>query len=152
MTLDAPNQKIESVATTARGSSGLNVLIVDDEAYIRDLLAELLSAHSHQSDTAGDGEEALVKLSQKHFDVILTDIKMPRMDGFTLLKTAKPLYPDCAFVVMTAFSQMYSAREALSLGAEEYLPKPFHTGEVLGTIERAYQLNKRRRQNGRYSL
>lgn len=116
----------------------LRILVVDDEKYIRDLLAELLTKHDNKVETAEDGEQAFKKLSMKHFDVILTDIKMPRMDGFALLRNVKQFHPETAVVVMTAFSQDYTIREALSIGAEEYLAKPFRSEEVLMVVERAY--------------
>jgi len=70
---------------------------------------------------------------------------MPRMDGFTLLKNVKQIYPETAVVVMTAFSQDYTIREALSLGAEEYLTKPFRSEEVLMVVERACWRSQSRR-------
>jgi YesN/AraC family two-component response regulator len=146
--MESAHNKPSFIETNPRVSEGLDILIVDDEPYIRELLAELLSEHDHRSDTAENGEEALKKLQQKHFHVILTDIKMPRMDGFSLLRKARPLYPDSAFVVMTGFDRAYSAREALSLGAEEYLSKPFHTEQVLNAVEQAYRRNRSRRRNG----
>ncbi|MBU0519663.1 response regulator [bacterium] len=126
----------------------LTILIVDDESYICELIAELLGEHDHQCDTAFDGMDALEKMSLKKYDVVLTDIKMPRMDGFTLLKNAHQLYPHSAVVVMTAFGQTYSVRQALNMGAEEYLPKPFNSEEVLSAVERAYQRHQERLNNG----
>lgn len=123
----------------------LKILIVDDERYICDLLTDLLKEQAREIESAADGEEALKKLSLKHFNVVVTDVKMPRMDGFTLLKNVKQAHPDTAVVVITAYSQDYSIREALALGAEEYLPKPFRSEEVLMVIERAYWRNQARR-------
>jgi CheY-like chemotaxis protein len=124
----------------------LSILIVDDEKYICELLSELLGENDHRCDAAANGKEALDVLSRKRFDVIVTDVKMPLMDGFTLLKTVKQQYPGIAIVVMTAFGQEYSVREALALGAEEYLPKPFHAEEVLSVVERAYWRNQTRNE------
>ncbi|MCX6641022.1 MAG: response regulator [bacterium] len=123
----------------------LSVLIVDDEKYIRDLLSELLGDYTQNAETAEDGEVALQKLALNQFDVVVTDIKMPKVDGFSLLKTIKQIYPDTAVVVMTGFSQEFTIREALAQGAEEYLPKPFRFEEVLMVIERAYWRNRARR-------
>jgi len=118
------------------------VLVVDDEKYIRDLLANLLTEKDWEVDVAEDGEQALQKLTQAEFGVILSDIKMPRMDGFTLLKNVKRDYPEVAVVMMTGFSQQHTIREALSLGAEEYLPKPFRVEELVMAVERAQQKAK----------
>jgi len=122
--------------------NGLSVLIVDDEVYICELISELLGDIDHRCDTANDGIEALEKMSRKNYDVILTDIKMPRMDGFTLLKNTNQMYPQAAVVVMTAYGQDYSVKQALALGAEEYLSKPFNSEEVIAAVERAYQRHK----------
>lgn len=131
-----------------KGKNGkLKVLIVDDEVYIRDLLAKLVKAYAHDSDTAADGIEALEKLSNHRYDVMVTDIKMPRMDGFTLLKNTKQGYPGTAVVVMTGYSQDYSVREALVLGAEEYISKPFQSEEIIMVIERAFLRNQAKRVN-----
>jgi len=118
----------------------LKILIVDDEKYLRELLSEVLQSHSHECETAGDGEEALVKLEQERFDVVITDAMMPRMDGFTLLKNIKKTYPETAVVVITGYSIAYSARDAMAIGAEEYLAKPFHTEEILSVVDKAYRL------------
>ncbi len=97
--------EIEEEPTKKVKNGTLNVLIVDDEKYIRDLLADLVRHNAHESETAVDGEDALVKLSQKRFDVVLTDIKMPRLDGYNLLKKVKEKHPETAVVVMTGYSQ-----------------------------------------------
>lgn len=138
--------EIEEEPTKKIKNGTLSVLIVDDEKYIRDLLADLVRHNAHESETAVDGEDALVKLSQKRFDVVLTDIKMPRLDGYNLLKKVKEKHPETAVVVMTGYSQEFSVREALSLGAEEYLSKPFHTEEVMMVIERAHWRNQVKRK------
>ena len=118
----------------------MKILIVDDEKYLRELLSEVLQSHSHECETAGDGEEALTKLDQSRFDVVITDAMMPNMDGFTLLKNIKKTYPETAVVVITGYSLAYSARDAMAIGAEEYLAKPFHTDEILAVVEKAYRL------------
>ncbi len=118
----------------------MKILIVDDEKYLRELLSEVLQSHSHECEMAGDGEEALVKLAQSQFDVVITDAMMPRMDGFTLLKNIKKTYPETAVVVITGYSLAYSARDAMAIGAQEYLAKPFHTDEILAIVDKAYHL------------
>jgi DNA-binding NtrC family response regulator len=126
-------------------SEGLRILVVDDEKYIRELLAGLLE-DQYFIETAEDGEKAVKKLALSRFDVVLSDIKMPNMDGFGLLKTIKRDYPDIAVVMMTGFSQNYTIKEALTLGAEEYLPKPFRLEEVLMVVQSAYEKAASRRK------
>ncbi|TKJ38393.1 hypothetical protein CEE37_12805 [candidate division LCP-89 bacterium B3_LCP] len=130
---------------TAADNKSISVLIVDDEKYIRKLLADLLEAHAVFNKTAEDGKDALDMLSKQKFDVVITDINMPNMDGFSLLKNIKQTHPKTAVVVMTAYSQDYSIREALALGAEEYVSKPFQSQEVIAVIERANWRNKNKR-------
>ncbi len=123
----------------------LSILVVDDEEYISRLLCELLKQKGHSCESALNGEKALELIGKKPCDVIITDVKMPQMDGFELLKRIKSSHPHIAVVVMTAFGYEYSVREALSLGAEEYLTKPFHADDVLNVIELAYLRNKAKR-------
>ncbi len=113
--------------------------MVDDEKYIRELFTELLSKQECRVQTAGDGEEALSLLRKAQFDVMLSDVRMPRMDGFALLKAAKKAYPRLAVVMMTGFSQDYAIKEVVSLGAEGYLSKPFRCEEVLLVIRQAHE-------------
>lgn len=120
----------------------MKILIVDDEKYLRELLAEVLTSHSHECETAENGEEALNKLADSRFDIVITDAMMPHMDGFALLKNIKETYPGTAVVVITGYSLAYSARDALAMGAEDYLAKPFHTDEILAVVDRAHRLNK----------
>jgi two-component system, NtrC family, response regulator PilR len=127
---------------------GLRVLVVDDEKYIREIIAELLSRQENTVVTAGDGQDALGRLQQAEFDVMLSDVRMPRMDGFELLRAVKRMYPRLAVVMMTGFSQDYNIKEAIMLGAEGYLPKPFRHDEVQLVIRQAYERARARQSNG----
>lgn len=125
----------------------IRILIVDDEKYIRELLAELLLGEGFEVDTAAQGEQALNKLAQKDFEVMISDVRMPVMDGLRLLKTVKQRHPEVAVVMMTGFTQEYTIRELISLGADEYLSKPFRQEEVLLMVQRAYQKTIARRRS-----
>ncbi len=118
---------------------GLRILVVDDEKYIRELLTELLVVGGHKVEKAQDGEAALQKLAKHPFQVMISDVRMPVMDGLTLLQKAKTEYPDMGVVMMTGFTQQYTIRELVALGADEYLAKPFRQEEVLLMIKRAHQ-------------
>lgn len=105
-----------------------NVLLVDDEEVFLEQLKETLKA-SHPElriDTAEDGVSALEKLSKSYYDIVLTDIKMPRMDGITLLKEIRSRYPSTYVVMITAFGSVSSAVEAMKYGAYDFLEKPFN--------------------------
>jgi two-component system, NtrC family, response regulator PilR len=126
---------------------GLRVLVVDDERYIREILAELLTRQECAVVTASDGQEALGKLQAAEFDVMLSDVRMPRLDGFELLKVVKQSYPRLAVVMMTGFNQDSNIKEAISLGAEGYLPKPFRIDEVQLVLRQACQNAATRNRN-----
>jgi YesN/AraC family two-component response regulator len=116
----------------------VSVLVVDDEAMLRDLLARILGREGYLVDTAANGEEALEKLRQNRYHLMVTDIKMPRLNGFELLKIAKKEYPEMGVIMMTAFGDSFSVKDALLLGADEYITKPFKSFEINLIVERAY--------------
>ncbi|MEZ4249543.1 MAG: sigma-54 dependent transcriptional regulator [Polyangiales bacterium] len=115
------------------------VLIVDDEANARSALAELLEDEGYVTATASDGVEALEKLETFLPEVVLTDLKMPRMDGLALLEEGKKRRPSLAFVVMTAFGSIDTAVEAIKRGAENYLTKPLDVNSVAAIVARALE-------------
>ncbi|RJP74065.1 MAG: response regulator [Candidatus Zixiibacteriota bacterium] len=117
----------------------MRVLVVDDERYIRETLARLFTDHDFDVAVAEDGEQALQMLAQESFDVVVSDVKMPRMDGFRLLQEIKRIHPQVAVVIMTGFNQDFSIREALTLGAEDYIRKPFKGLEVVMAVQRAQE-------------
>ncbi|MCZ6601988.1 MAG: response regulator [Planctomycetota bacterium] len=112
----------------------VSVLLVDDEADIRTLLREIvleeLDGETCSILEAKDGQEAIDLIREQAVDIIMTDMKMPRMDGLTLLKEAKKLLPDVEMIVMTGYSEDYTREEALRLGARDYITKPFEVDEV----------------------
>ncbi len=107
------------------------VLIVDDEANARTALSEILREEGFVSETAADGFKALGKLEEFHPDVILTDLKMPGLDGLGLMEKAKELSPDAVVLVMTAYGTIHSAVDAVKRGAENYLTKPLDDTDAL---------------------
>ena len=118
------------------------VLVVDDEEAVRRLIVDILRLDGYEVSEACDGVEALQQLKRERFDVILADMVMPRMDGLTLLKTARQLDHQAGCIVMTAYASWDSAVEAIKSGAEDYLPKPCHL-ELLRLVV-ARTLSKRR--------
>jgi diguanylate cyclase (GGDEF)-like protein len=117
-------------------------LVVDDEEAVCRLIADILRIDGYEVSEACDGVEALQQLEREPFDVVLTDMIMPRMDGLTLLKTVRHLGYQAACIVMTAYASWDSAVEAIKSGAEDYLPKPCHL-ELLRLVV-ARTLGKRR--------
>jgi len=105
------------------------ILVVDDEELIRNLIVTFLSGLGHLCVTATDGRDALNKLEGNKVDAIITDIRMPGMDGIFLTREISKQYPGLPIMVMTAFDEGYSAGTALSVGAREFIKKPFSLDE-----------------------
>jgi CheY-like chemotaxis protein len=110
-------------------SSQYTILVVDDEELIRDLVVTFLSKLGHSCVTAIDGVEALEKIGGNKIDAVITDIKMPNMDGIILTREISRQYPELPVMVMTAFDEEYSAGIAISVGAREFIKKPFSLDE-----------------------
>lgn len=120
---------------------GERLLVVDDEEFIRLLVRERLEIAGFSVDEASNGEEAIARMAERPYSVLLTDIRMPALDGISLLKEASARHPDTARVVMTAYAELETAVAALQAGAFDYLIKPFSFEVMLVTIRNA--LSKR---------
>jgi nitrogen regulation protein NR(I) len=113
------------------------VLIVDDEPNLRKILAAQLSRDGYEVMLAEDGEQGLTMLRENHIDLVVTDLKMPKVDGMTLLREALRESPDLPIVMITAHGTVDTAVEALKLGAFDYLTKPFDKDEVRQVVAKA---------------
>ena len=113
------------------------ILVVDDELHGRELCCEFLEGDGYAIESAENGRRALDILTARGFDILLTDIQMPEMDGVTLLKEAKKIHPEMEIILMTAYAGLPSAIEAIRFGAYDYLMKPFTREFLLNTIRRA---------------
>ena len=118
-------------------SSRQRVLVVDDEASIRDLLAKTLALAEYDVDTAPDGNTALDRMRAFSYDLLIADLKMPGMDGLTLIRQAKRIKADLPVIIITGFSTESSAIEAVNLGVAGYLTKPFRVPQVLAAASKA---------------
>jgi len=118
----------------------INILVVDDELSIRESLRGWLQQDGYQVETAAGGPTALARTQENHFDIMLIDVKMPEMDGLTLLKKIKEGDPDTTIVMMTAHGDIQDAVAAMKLGAYDYLLKPFELEELSFTIEKLVQM------------
>lgn len=107
-----------------------NLLVVDDEQSYRQLLSLVFETEGHTVRTAMNGREALALLEAETADVIVSDVRMPDMDGISLLRAAKEIYPDIGMVMMTAFATVDTARDAFKLGADDFIQKPFDVEEL----------------------
>ena len=115
------------------------ILIVDDEPDICRLLCRLVESEGYETITAHDGKDALEKIRRHTPDVVLSDLKMPNMDGLELLHKSREIDPDLPLILLTAFADIHGAVEAIRLGAHDYLSKPFDHNEVLRVVHRACQ-------------
>ena len=123
------------------------VLIVDDEKVIRESLEMLLRDEGYKAETAADGEEALQKISNDDFDVVLTDIKMPKLDGIELMQKAARISPETFFIIMTAYASVKTAIEALREGAYDYFIKPVEFDDVILRLKRLISYKKLSTEN-----
>jgi nucleotide-binding universal stress UspA family protein/ActR/RegA family two-component response regulator len=115
------------------------ILVVDDELIVRDSIKEWLEDEGYTVDMAESGPEALDKLSIQPYHLMLTDIKMPGMDGVELLKRAHKSFPDLTVIMMTAYATVETAIEALKIGALDYLLKPFDPEILVDKVFQVYQ-------------
>jgi DNA-binding NtrC family response regulator len=115
----------------------MKILVIDDEASQREILADILSDAGYTVITAEDGEKGLELLQQSNCLLVLTDLKMPGMDGLEVLKKARRFDPEIQVILMTAFGSIPSAVNAIKGGAYDYLTKPFNKENLLRVIQRA---------------
>jgi DNA-binding NtrC family response regulator len=118
---------------------GSRILIVDDEPAIRTACARILADRGAYTETAEDGASGLRKAKDGKFDLALIDLKMPQMDGMELLARLVEIDPDSIKIVITGFSTLETAIEAIQKGAYDYLPKPFTPGELRTRVNRGLE-------------
>ena len=114
-----------------------NILIIDDEKAIRKTLTEILAFEGHKIEEAADGEEGLMKFTEKSFDVVLCDIKMPKMDGIEFLEKAKQHNADIPVIMISGHGNIDTAVDAVKKGAYDYISKPPDLNRLLITIRNA---------------
>ena len=124
-------------AQPAKTDGPPRVLVVDDEASIRDLLSKTLALADYDVDVAPDGQVALERMRLFSYDLLITDLKMPGMDGLTVIHEARRLHASLPVIIITGFSTEASAIEAANLGVSGYLTKPFKVPKVLSVAARA---------------
>ncbi len=107
-----------------------NILIVDDEQSYRQLLSLVFESGGHTIHTASNGREALAVLQREPVDVVISDVRMPDMDGIEMLSAVRETQPDLGVILMTAFASVETAREAFKLGADDFIQKPFDVEEL----------------------
>ncbi len=126
-----------AAARPATGTARPRVLVVDDEASIRDLLAKTLALAEYDVDVAPDGRSALERMRLYPYDLLIADLKMPGMDGLSVIREAKRYKADLPVIIITGFSTESFAIEAVNLGVAGYLTKPFRVPQVLAAAAKA---------------
>lgn len=113
------------------------ILVVDDEASIREMLSKTLTLAEYDVDVAPDGRAAIERLRLMPYDLLITDLKMPGMDGLAVIREARRYRPDLPVIIITGYSTEASAIEAINLGVSGYLTKPFRVPRVLAVAAKA---------------
>lgn len=111
------------------------ILVVDDESIIRDFLTEVLD--DYDVSVACDGDDAIELLKSQRYDLIITDLRMPRIPGEQVVKVARETYPDQKVIVMSGYSSLYTASQSVSSGACSFLSKPFSIKQLMQAVEKA---------------
>jgi DNA-binding NtrC family response regulator len=123
------------------------ILVVDDEDIVRASCRRALGNGERTVDTAASGTEALKKIDEGHYDVVLLDIKMPDVDGLEVLQRVKESHPEIEVVMVTGLSQIETAVRAMKLGAFDYVPKPFDPDELAVVVDRALEHRRLLQEN-----
>jgi response regulator RpfG family c-di-GMP phosphodiesterase len=123
------------------------ILVVDDEKVIRDMLADFLGMEGYVVRTAEDGTSALGELEKGHYDLVISDLKMPRMGGIALLDEIGKTAPDALTVIMTGFGTVETAIDAMKRGAYDYVLKPFKLDEVVHVVQRGIEKQRMTAEN-----
>jgi len=134
-------------------NEGKSILIVDDEKNIRLTLSRSLEVLGVETDSAEDGKEALLKLREKEFGLILLDIRMPGVDGMEVLRQVRESRPDICIIILTAYGTIELAVEAMKLGAVDFIQKPFVPEQIRERVARVMSMGKiRQSKNDRSHL
>ncbi|MGC8925730.1 MAG: HD domain-containing phosphohydrolase [Calditerrivibrio sp.] len=126
----------------------INILVVDDEDYIRDSIKLMFEEENYGFIEAENGFKALDILEKRkdEIDIVMTDLKMPEMDGITLLKIIKERYPEMTVIIITGYPSLETAIETLQIGADDYITKPFNVNDVHSKLRKALESKKLKRE------
>ncbi len=125
----------------------MNILLVDDDSSVRRVLQFKLQKQGYTVSTASDGLQALEALKEKPFDLLLSDIRMPKMDGLELLENARTIQPNIKIILLTAHATVTQAVQAVKLGAFDYITKPFDDEELFVAIDKALRFERLESEN-----
>lgn len=123
------------------------ILVVDDDPKILEVIADVLRDGGYVVDTAPDGKQAIKSLSTEYYDLVVTDLKMPKIDGMKVLRHVVDQSPDTMCIILTGYGTIESAVEAIKAGAFHYITKPIKSGEILMVVEKALKYKLLEREN-----
>ena len=123
----------------------VQIMVIDDEPSVLESFKQILKIKDYEVDTFPDGPSAIAQLTKGKYDLVFCDLRLPLMDGLEILRKVKEIDPDIEFIIVTAYATDASHANAITLGALEYLRKPFLMEEIYELVERAL---KRRRTKG----
>jgi YesN/AraC family two-component response regulator len=112
----------------------ISLLIVDDERAVRQLLIRGFDGQHYQITEASDGRSALDKLRTEEFDIVISDISMPKLDGIELLAEIKRDYPDTAVIMISGYPDEYRDKDVMKVGADRYITKPFENKDIFRAV------------------
>src|SRR6185295_13535747 len=124
-----------------------HLLLVEDEAPLRQAIAEQLSDRGYHVEQADSGEAALARLADFAFDIIITDLRLPGIDGSAVLEAAVERYPDIVAIVVTGYATVKDAVEAIKRGAADFVNKPFQIDELLHVLDSAFEKRRLKSEN-----
>ncbi|MGB9597337.1 MAG: sigma-54-dependent transcriptional regulator, partial [Candidatus Poribacteria bacterium] len=125
----------------------MKILIIDDEPDIRQTLAYVLQDEGYETDLASTGLEGLSYISAKQFDIVITDLMLPDLDGMTIINKAREIRPEIIIVMITAYGSEEKAVEAIRAGADDYIPKPIDGDELLMKLSKSVEMRRLRDEN-----
>jgi len=123
------------------------ILVIDDEPIMRDFLEETLVRAGYEIETVANGTAGMAAIRNNSYDLIITDMKMPGLDGLTLLEQTKKVQPDAVVIIMTAYASVETAVRALKTGAADYIMKPFTPEEIEHVVRKALYERKLENEN-----
>lgn len=128
--------KINPESEEDEKKNNAKILVVDDENTMRNMLSDVLLEEGHEVFEAPNGEEAVKKLREEYFELVITDIMMPGLNGIGVLKAAKEIEPGTDVIVMTGYASVETAVESMRLGASDYITKPFNIDQIKIVVSR----------------
>src|SRR5262249_41533385 len=126
-----------------------SILVADDEPSIRHVLSLVLTDHGYEVRAVADGDEALRELAARPYDVVISDVRMPKVDGLTLLHRALETWPGLTFLVISAYGSQDAALQAVADGAYDYVQKPFKPEEIVFVLKKAEERERLVKENRR---